>query len=277
MDVLKYMGAWFGVTAFFWVLFERADKVAKPEVRKSISKFLRNLEFGRSLNEWPKNFCLVFDSIFGERHFSWKCIFRSALASIISVWFLFGIFSLFCTKIAEMMANMIYIARLTLFFVLILIINVFFDYLSLLETRLILRQFGDQPTLLRIIAFLILDVVATVAIITIPFFSWPLIFGGFNSAIRAIKDFYSVWIWFKGTEPILAVFFYSTFFTSVWVWIYALVSIFVLILRKTERVWAFLKNIFLDIENKPILAMGWIASMIVTIIFIISIPFKIFF
>ncbi len=59
-------------------------------------------------------------------------------------------------------------------------------------------------------------------------------------------------------------FFYSTFFTSIWAWLYA-VSRFVLeIISRTQRGLSFLQD-KLDVDKKPFRAMGFTLVLIITV------------
>ena len=67
------------------------------------------------------------------------------------------------------------------------------------------------------------------------------------------------------------IFFYSTFFTSAWIWLYALSG---LALKTAQHIGLginCLKNI-LDIENKPIRSMGIVTIVLVSLLFLV-IPF----
>ena len=62
-------------------------------------------------------------------------------------------------------------------------------------------------------------------------------------------------------------YFYTTFFTSIWVWIYALSGFTVKLAAKLN----WLKGI-LDIDKKPLRSMAMVSILIVTIIFVV-VPF----
>ena len=62
------------------------------------------------------------------------------------------------------------------------------------------------------------------------------------------------------------IFFYSTFFTSVWLWLYVIAAIILKGLKYFGVIVEKAGTIF-DLENKPISALGIVASIFVTFIF----------
>ena len=290
MQILAYIEAWIGIAGFVWVLFERADKVAKDEARESASRFLRNLEVGKSLNEWPRQFCQVFDTVFGEKHISWRCFLRSAIASLISVILIFILFSIFKENIltgaivdnSEPTSSERMFRVISFVFVGGALYNILPDYISLLETRFILHKLRNQQSVFQIIFFLSIDIAASIAIFLVPLIITVMTM---NIAIEGLESFEETFtfqsilelssgtIFVKGEIGLLSIFFYSTFFTSIWIYLYVLASSTITFLSKLQKPWLWLRDNFLDIDSKPILAMGWIASMIVTVVFLVSIPF----
>jgi hypothetical protein len=285
MQILAYIGAWIGIAGFVWVCFERADSVAKDEARDSAGKFLSNLEVGQLVNDWSKQFCHVFDAVFGERHFKWKCIWRSFLSSLLAVTIisalqydqLFKYVGLTGAKI-RVVSIEFNISTLVVFaFISIggaLLINWLPDYVSLLETRWILGRLETNSNALRIAIFLSIDLLVTPVIFLCYYFLLEFLYSPFTvHYVLSAKVIISPFDLFSGEWSPWVIFFFSTFFTSVWVWFYALASMTVVLLSKLQTPWLWLRDNFLDIDQKPILAMGWIASMIVTVIFLVSIPF----
>ena len=264
------------------MLFERADKVSKKEVRDSASEYLRNLEIGKSVSEWPIQYANLFDAVFGERHFRWKCFWRSSVASLILVTLLILLwlaldedYNYYWSQAEGFFSgDEAYSAAVILVTMLLCgaILNIVPDYFSLLETRWILRRFGKDPDLIRILFLVIIDLVATSVIFLSFYYLIILIVGDPHEALLGVAAYYCDAFYFVGHVPI-EVFFYSTFFTSVWLWLYMLTSIVVICISKLGKIWLWLRDSFLDIEKQPILAMGWIASMIITIFFLAAFPF----
>ena len=68
-----------------WILFSRAETVASPEAKAAITSWLRNVKPEGTLSNWPSTFADVFDSVFGKKHLSWRCFWRSCIASFLAV------------------------------------------------------------------------------------------------------------------------------------------------------------------------------------------------
>ncbi len=62
----------------------------------------------------------------------------------------------------------------------------------------------------------------------------------------------------------------STINSSVWLWTFLTGSF---ALRAAATPWMFLRDKFLNIEGKPLLALGWIGSMLILLTFVLLAPF----
>ena len=153
-----------------------------------------------------------------------------------------------------------------LLFILIVsgVLNLLPDYLSLLETRALLRLMGGRAA--RIAAFLIVDAIATGLI----FLTWWLLMFSFVVVLNLTEENWSqMWvrlpslIWGMVTvdEQIGggSIFFYSTFFTSVWLWLYALAYGAMLAARKVAPVIRLLQWL-LPLETKPLRSLGIVSG-----------------
>ena len=83
--VLSYLGTWAAFAGGLWFLFDKTEKAVSPVVRRSASAWLRNIDPAAVAARWPSLFAAAFDKLFGEKHWSWKCFRRSAVASVLSV------------------------------------------------------------------------------------------------------------------------------------------------------------------------------------------------
>ena len=131
--------------------------------------------------------------------------------------------------------------------VLALAVNVIADYVSLLETRLLLGRM-PRSTLGQALV-LILDLALSAAII------WLAIFAYLRSPLNSgeIESFAEI----LGLFSIFSVLFYSTFLTSVWTWAYIL-STWVMRAFTRLRLAA-----LLDVERQPIRILGLVLSGVV--------------
>lgn len=258
-----------------WFLFSKAEIVVTSQKRCQVSWWLRQLDPANAMERWPKTFAAIFDSVFGERHLSWQCIWRSCVASLIGV----GILTLIWASIYPDQEIWLTVVLGAVLF------NLVPDYLSLLETRYVLRWMGTKPSTGRICALLAFDIVVTGVIFffmavlifvlanilitswnipsdpileTISYtvaLAWELLVPGFRLSSPDFLD-----------GPSFGIFFYSTYFTSLWVWLYPLSGI---VLRLLYPV-VILMQRHLDIDNKPIRSLGFVASVITPLIFLVA-------
>ena len=197
-----------------------------PDKKAALSLWLE----GSYESTWTTQFCSMFDGLFGAKHFGLLCFLRSAIASVLAVlalWLLFdqvlGLISVRTTTSLSLWQALLLGAA----------INILPDYLSLYETRWLLKQFERVRNPVGQLAILLADAIVSGLIIYagIKLYLW----GTDQPQVSAVEmlalfSFYSV-------------FFYSTFLTSIWAWAYCLSSWLV-------RVSARLQN-WLDVAGAP--------------------------
>ena len=156
---------------------------------------------------WSRTFCALFDAVFGEDHFSWRCLWRSAVASLVAVlliWTLMGEAGLIGARLrAEVSLGWLLAAAL--------FVNVVADYLSLLETRWLLGRLHRLKSAWLQALALLGDLIVSGAIIWVAIRLLP----GPILGIEA-ESFAEV----LGIFSVFSVLFYSTFLTSAWSWAY---------------------------------------------------------
>ena len=111
---------------FFWIT-SVAVRSLHEEDRETIALRLMGVEEER----WANSFCQMFDALFGENHFTWRCVRRSIIASFAAItllWFLFGGYEALEVRTNDAMPFLQVL-------VLGIAINLVADYVSLLETR----------------------------------------------------------------------------------------------------------------------------------------------
>ena len=149
-------------------------------------------------------------------------------------------------------------------------LNLVPDYISLLETRWVLRIVA-HTNIKELIVLLVLDVLITGGI----FFCGVLLIllmycvsSGDCITLVELPEVLSVFILFRGSEIPFGIFFYSTYFTSVWLYLFIAASIATKLLyslgRTGNQVLALLK-----IEEKPFNSMGLLLIGLLTLAFAI--------
>lgn len=254
----------------------RGDEAVSPALRESLSSWLQRLDTSAPPPRWPVAFIAMFDHLFGKDHLSWRCFLRSCLASVIAVLILnLVFFNLRPDEWLEIKEHWTSDAiQFLLFLFVVVALNLIPDFVSLLESRFMIQMMARYQSGIAIVTLLIVDAVLTMLI-------FAMIGGLFLSvllsapySIEEIGEFWSTF--YKFVFEILpsaakfesgslrtgyvGIFIYSTFFTSIWVWLWAigwgslrLAARLVPVLRFLQ--WA------LPIETHPVRALGETAAI----------------
>lgn len=298
--LLLYAASWFTITGGVWALFERAETVANDETRAGISRWLRDLDPAGSVATWPSTFLEVFDRIFGIKHFSLKCFLRSSVASILSVLITTLILGALRTEGFTELVQSLDIGFFGALFIATAFFNFIPDYLSLLESRYVIRWMARKPSINRIFLLTAFDLVATAVIASLIFLTIGVVMVtpsgqkisiGFKDIMTDTLSLSSKYgplqtvdIFFETdsgavTEVRLhspmpfAIWYYSAFFTSVWVWLYAL-SGTVVKLGEYLGIWIGRIRSLMDIERKPLRCMGLVSNFLITVLYLIMVFFR---
>ncbi|MDH5232639.1 MAG: hypothetical protein OEY38_21480 [Gammaproteobacteria bacterium] len=292
MEAIAYLKAAAWTAGTVAGLFAATHQVSKASYNKSLATFLKESSISHWLNNWPSEFAKFFDSVFDHKHFTLKCFLRSCIASTVAlILTIVGFFLIADIGWAQYWQSWSGVPtdRIVLAFTIILLGNFIPDYLSLLETRFILSRITSSPTLFRTFFLLVLDLFLTalVFIVFITIFN-QIYFGTiYESVFDSILErflhyvtFYSAWL----ADPHVnlqqtdtfenAIQFVTTFLTSIWLWCFAFITFLLTITNKlVGRIWRWLCVHFFDLEEKPILALGWASSATILVIFLVLSPF----
>ena len=291
--VLIYIGSWLSITGGLYGLFSKAGDLLKKESREKLSRSIKGLDLPKRAN-WPEMFAELFDGVFGEKHLSFRCFFRSSIASLFSLVVVgmilegvtrgkaevFGLIPVYSGLVGPIVA--------IVFVVLIVLINTIPDYLSLYETRMMLNWLRRSASWRRVVFFLFLDVLLTSAIFAVIGVVSVSAVGGlwvllldYPASIYISYVLENIYVYVFGTAShgpmwsptgYLAVFFYTTFFTSVWVWLYGLSTVTMRLLGKTRSGLHFFRRHF-DLDEYPLRAMGFVVVIFITVVYLIALPF----
>lgn len=300
-----YFLAWGGITGGLWFMFDVAEKSISAEVKSKLTES-NGLDTNRTLKELPANFAALFDQTFGSKHLSWRCFISSSIASIIAV-LLIAAFTVGTGALVlesgnysprTLFANIVYLVLGSL------IVNAIPDYISLLETRWLI---GRSDTAKKFAPLLILDSILTTLIMLLwisllsfllpPFLDFPdvsmvwrlpapLVENAFfiiplepAPTIQNLWSMLTNYLSMSGqvegwTGDILGIFFYSTFFTSLWLWLYASVTIISLILLRLNSGIGLVLRVT-DYESQPFRSLGFVSVLLVSGLFLLGLPFVI--
>ena len=251
------------------MLFVMAEEVLPKNDRDYIAIWLMGADLPKDLN-WPSTFVALFDRVFTEKHLSWECFRRSSKASVVTVVVIMLTVAAVDASIIENVAEGEAIIVVVLAFVIFtLFFNLLPDYLSLYETRLVLSFMAKSDAGLRTLALLVFDLAATVLISFVVGF---LVLGAgiFSDAysVKTVAEAFWGGLTFSGDLSLLGIFIYSTFFTSVWLWLYALSGFLVKAIARSRKGLHFLQR-HLNVEEHPLRSMGFVLMLLVTVGYVV--------
>ena len=158
--ILTFFGSWLSISAGIYGLFNKAGESVNEPTRRAVADWLQNIKLDRELPNWPQTFAVLFDSVFTDKHWSWQCLGRSMIASVVTFILLIMSFS----SLDSLRDLAIYTSTFSSFLetailglIAGLILNFIPDYLSLLETRVLLSKISHSKARFRTIKFLVTD------------------------------------------------------------------------------------------------------------------------
>ena len=288
---------WIAMLSGMWFLFETSENVAAHDTRVRVTRWLQNLDAGEIAPRWPHHFVSIFDRMFGDHHLTWKCFRRSSIASVVSVIVLATLSAALHPDRRILGHDAISGAeswRAPLYFgVLVVLINVFPDYVSLLKTRVLLGRIVDSSNRMAARMMVVVDFASTIAIafiaiqvaqlvlspignamggIPVDFLAavengymqefTTLVSGGYNwHNSRVFSSMFSLSLESKCYFLCFpwGVWVFASFFTSAWMWLYVVAGT---VIRLAARLGLSFR--LLNTEDKPIASLGYLAMLLMT-------------
>ena len=139
-------------SAFYFAVLRFEKHHISKELKDTLTLWL----WGEYESTWSHHFCNLFDAVFGARHLSLKCFLRSSIASVAAVLLLYVFFA----EILGVMGGRA-LGQLSLWDAIVFgaAINIICDYVSLFETRWLLRRFERVTSVLGQLGVLAADAV----------------------------------------------------------------------------------------------------------------------
>lgn len=258
-------------------IFELIENTANPDAKRIATDRIKSIaakSVSQTIVESPQWFIETFDGIFGDRHLTWRCFWRSCVASIMAVFVMTVVWAVLNPISWQQFLRYVGVDAgvdaFRMIFIFAFFLNLVPDYISLLETRWIFRKVAHAG-MKELIVLLVLDAILTGVI----FFSGVgiiiLIYSvntGDWVGVHTVLEFLNAFILFRGSEIPLGIFFYSTYFTSFWLYLFIAASVATKLLyslgRTGNQVLALLK-----IEEKPFNSMGLLLIGLLTLAFAI--------
>jgi len=267
-------------------LFYKSDDYFSKDFKEDVS--LRLLCIGEKNNNrlWPSHFVKLFDFIFLKKEYlssgykvknyiSFTTFIKSCFASFIGFLILILIgATVGPEEFKNSLINGSYV-DFVWFFIFGAFINLIPDYFSLIQTRTIIELFKQSDSLIKSFGYIFLDLMLTILIFILGY-SIFLIIGAiyfeFDINITSGFSVYEKWkeiSWVgNGGFNLLGLYFYTSFFTSLWLWVYGLSNMLFYIFSKTDKPIEIIKYI-LPIEDKPFRSIGICCSFILMLFYLL--------
>ena len=252
--------------------FEWFDGMLSDQGRDALADWLRNAANSGASAQWATVFPSLIDRVFGDHALSWKFFARSCVSSAFAV----SLCAVFFLRLRHLPLAR---SQFEPIFLVGVIANFLPDHISLLVSRFMVQLMARRPGAWSVAALLAADTVLTTMIalfsvylsfaaqfILIAFCSLVLFHHLIHLPLPRILSLGALGIVSgrlisHGGES--AIYFYSAFFTSMWVWIYILAGWSIKGLSALRSIWAWLlPNMDL---RKPMVVMGRVAGVLLGI------------
>jgi len=220
-------------------LFWKMEETLTPSARTATAKWLRSVPPQAADPPWPARFVDVFDTWFGRRFGSGRFFCVSAVVTLISGWLISIAYMMFHPHIFGRggMQDLYTCVRML---ILIPVLNILIDYTSVVESRIAMGWMARCTSAIGRVAILVVDLLLTacihvfytaIAIVTICCLRHAGLSWVQNDNLSwmcepklAVSETVSVYLdvlaFNPNTHPSFSVSFYTTFLTSIWVWLY---------------------------------------------------------
>ncbi|TQV82844.1 hypothetical protein [Aliikangiella coralliicola] len=294
MNTLLQLGAglaiFYAVVKFFKTIESSLSEYSKNQITVWLKGQKPNIIIPNESAE-KTNFSLahtfsnLLDVVFTNKHLSLKCLYRSTLATFIAI----SLFTLLHYTIIDFNPfELLFINSESFFFWLldffgsILLISVLPDYISLLQSRFIIHKMKSSKSR-GIILLLLIDFVLSAIIALFSVTIWlSLLYnvgGEFVSSGRyefsfwlVINDFFDnltqrgLFLSEKNASISMGSYFYATFITSIWVWIYVIGAYLLKFLPRLKSGKVLVLKL-MDIDNKPLQSIGVVSGMFIALVY----------
>jgi hypothetical protein len=154
-------GLFYGIQKFS----EEVEKKLTGDTKLEISLWLLDISPTRSIQGWRATFLKLFNLVFGDKHLSWRCFFRSCVVTAAAVVIL---------QVAQELLSSFHVEIRGFLLTLVTIIlgNIFPDYVSLWKTRYLIGLSTTIESAWLNLFFLVIDIILSFAISWFAFTAW---------------------------------------------------------------------------------------------------------
>jgi hypothetical protein len=269
-------------------VFELGERFASQRFKDDVSKWLLTFDVQKA-KALPDGTQELFQGIFGERHFSWKCFIRSTIFSISAMIFLSLLVLLINPQLillnfgpSWLLHYDLYLWALSLW----LPWSITVDYISLFKTRVILHVITRLRRTLSLLTplILVIDFLLYRLLFSITFAIILLVSVSISISVASGLPFNEVFSMYlshfahrsqlsyfpsitEGATALPFILFWSGLVPSIWMWLYVLALFVTRGLLRSEKLVSWLRY-FLDVEKAPFRSIGAVAA---TVAFIASV------
>ncbi len=229
------------ISAFIvdWMLKDEAIISLSSDLKKFSSQ-TDEFTIHQQIGFVNKQFCLIFDAIYGQHTWSWKRLLRSTALSLFFVLFsvlLIGIENTYLAPLTKSYVRSHNIEQIIILSLMFGCFNVAIDFISLLETRWVMGRAQNAGTI-TLVMWVVVDLILTSTIYII-FFGIIIIIVGLTIVgvpwEQIISDVMAKKIFVLFFSPDKALpFFVSTFGTSIVWYMFVFFVLFIKFLRRTK-------------------------------------------
>jgi hypothetical protein len=275
--------SWIAVVAVIWTFSGRIDSILSRNRREALAKAIHKSSAGEILSSAAKAFSIASDALFGKSILSMRSFFVSVLCSVFALIFLSLIWFSKDERIFGILRAEGIVRQMPYLFV---FLNILPDYLSVIETRFLLRLSRHISNFFGLLSILFADLLAKLLIYTAGWYVWIMFvvlpgmtsnefhrsyFKLFGEVLEQVSSFGPKFVNGGDTfyfPSFLAIFAYTTLLSSVWIWLYVLAIGITQIAKRADSVWNPAK-IWLDLDEKPALWLGAIAIVLVSLFYVV--------
>ena len=299
---LAYCGSVAAIAGVVWLVFDRLEALASKPARTSLTAWLTRASLSPRLQRWPETLVRTFDMLFGERHLSWKCFFRSCIASITAIVLLLSITFAADTRLFALLYRIFdpeLPSEIRMLLISMTVGTLIPNYISLLQTRFMLRFMEAKQSMFWQFGLLLSDFVLTTLLARFSvIFVFTVAMISVSAALNADVSFTALaGEWRRQLSGIMlnphyipgvlslragispsgqievstGPWFYASYVTSVWIWLYLAAGVCIRGATRFDRLTIRLRWL-LDIKRQPFRCLGAVSAALIVLVSLLLWP-----
>jgi hypothetical protein len=248
-----------------YAAFAKFDGDQSDDNRKFVRDWLTGINVDQQ--RWNKVVEELFAKFFGNKHWSWKCLRRSATLSVVLI------VAVFLLWLVESGFPFAWSRYATAVFVMFVASGTIADFLSLWKTRYILTRVGAFSNGFAIFATVVGDFIATTVIFYVVLLfvlaSVAIAIDAIGKPIDFHRGSFALMTLEWGKRPLTEAVYAVALLTSAWLWVYLIVAYGMRALSHLPS-WLKLLSKVTDFDNHPVRSIGYVAAAVSGVIVAIA-------